>query len=178
VASLLVDVGNTVDHPGSFASLSGATAVAGTPVDMMHADTYTGLWVAAAGGLSGVLPIFIQTSPDTVSGNFTDPTSGLALSVFPIGNRIASGGLFYANSGLYASGNQSPSNNKLDNAPILCSGGIVFASFQRPHRYARLCFSGLALGAEIITAGFIGQKRVTGSGGGFSLSPGSGTVSV
>ena len=116
------------------------------------------------------------------SGTFPDPTSGLPANAFPIGGRIASGGIFWANSGLYLSGASSPAAS-VDAAPIFCSGGVQYASFQRPHRYARIwCTSGNAsLAAVPFHAGFISQKKVTGASGtaaGFSYSPGSGTVNV
>lgn len=175
MASHLVDGANTLDTPLSLVVLSGATVGIGNICDMMHADTYTNLWVAST--FSGILPIFIQTSPSTASGDFTDPTSGLPTTAFPVANRVVSGGIFYANSGLYTSGNRSPFA-PINNAPQFCSGGIALAAFQRPNRYARLIFSGAATPQDSFYAGFIGQKRVTGSGGGTSLLPGSGTVSV
>lgn len=175
-ANLVVDLPNTTDHHSvSIASISGQSTVVGTIVDLLHCNTLTNLYIGQAGGLSGILPIHVQTSDGLTSGSFTDPTSGL--ETLPAG--VASGGIFWCNSGLYGSGNYSPSS-PLNSAPLLCSGGIQFAKFQRPHRYARLmCTSGTAaVAAAAIVGGFIGQKRVTGSGGGSTMSPSSGTVNV
>ena len=173
-ANLIVDLTNTTDFPTSITAVSGATAIIGRIVDLVNADTFCNVWVATPGGVSGELAINIQTSDATTSGSFTDPTSGLIAATMPV--NIASGGIFMANSGLWASGNQSPQSPLADGS-LLCSGGIVFAGFQRPGRYARLNALSGAPNA-VMAAGFITQKRTTGSGGGYSPSPGSGTVSV
>ena len=131
------------------------------------------------------------------SGTFTDPTSGLA--AFP--NNISSGGIWWVNSGLYSvvqGGGLSGTMNVgtfgagIDNIfngmgpnglplsgswPAMGSGGIAFSAFQRPSRFARLnVLSGAA--AVSVIAGFVANLRTTGSGGGFTLSPGSGAVNV
>ena len=170
-ANLIVDLGGTVDTRASIAISGLVDTAVGEIVDLLHADTNCNVFVAG-GVTSGPIQVAIQTSEGLTSGSFTDPTSGLPQ--FPPG--VVSGGLFYANSGLPASGNQSVSS-PVDAAPIFCSGGMQFASFQRPHRYARLVASGLNVTAPVV-AGFISQKRTTGSGGGFTLAPGSGTVNV
>lgn len=176
-ANLVVDLRNTTDRAVSLAVTSGTDTTVGAVVDLLNANTWCNVFVN--GRNSGPLPIFIQTSDSTTSGSFTDPTSGLPTSVFPINGAIVSGGIFWANSGLYASGNSSPAA-PVNNAPLFCSGGTDYAAFQRPHRYARLiCTSGNASLASVpFTAGFVSQKKVTGSGAGFSLLPGSGSVSV
>jgi hypothetical protein len=160
------------------ATISGSDTNVGSIADLLHANTHTQVWVAG-GALSGPLPVFIQTSDVTTSGDFTDPTSGLPVANFPLYGFVVSGGIFYANSGLWGSGNSSP-QGLLNSGPLLCSGGIVFASFQRPHRYARLIITSgnASIGAFIGMAGFIGSKKTTGSGGGFTYAPGSGTVNV
>jgi hypothetical protein len=171
-ASYLVDPAQTLDYPGSISTISGQNTIVGNIVDMLHANTYTGVWVAGLG--SGPIQIQIQTSDDTVSGNYTDPTSGLA--AFPV--NVVSGGIFWANSGLYGSGNYSPAA-PVSGACLLASGGITFCSFQRPQRYARLlAISGNVNIGLTFTAGFIGQKKTVFSGGGFSYSPTSGSVNV
>lgn len=185
MASYLVDLGQTTDFRASVVSLSGQSTAVGDIVDLLHANTLTQVWLTAT-AVSGPLPVLIQTSDATTSGTFTDPTSGLFTTAsvgsqqFTIG--MASGGIFWANSGLYLSGISSPAS-KLDGGALLCSGGIVFAAFQRPHRYARLIVtSGNAtIGNAILAAGFLAQKKLTGSSGtagGYSYSPGSGTPSV
>ncbi len=180
-AGLVIDLGQTCDYRTSLLALvSGQSTNVGVVVDLANADTNCQVWLTNTYGFSGELPLFIQTSDGTASGGFTDPTSGLPAGSFPIGGFVASGGMFWANSGIgWVSGNNGP-NAPADSAPLLASGGIVFTSFQRPHRYARLL---LTSGNASITnflgaAGFLSNKRTTGSGGGFSLQPGSGAVSV
>lgn len=150
---------------------SGSNLVVGEIVDLLQANTYCNVFVAGGAG-SGAIDVWIQTADATTSGSFTDPTSGLAQ--LPV--NIVSGGRLIANSGLWVSGNYSLTA-PVNNAPLFCSGGIFFGAFQRPHQYARLIWnSGPYPNAAI--AGFISQKKVTGSGAGFSFSPGSGTVNV
>ena len=175
-ANLVVDLANTTDYRTSLMIGSGSNTLIGEIVDLLHADTYCNLFVAGgAGGGSGAIQLQVQTSDATTSGSFTDPTSGLASMPGGSGG-IASGGNFYANSGLWSSGNYSYSS-PCSGAPLFCSGGIQFAAFQRPGRYARLLnVSGPYTGA--ITAGFISQKKVTGSGPGYSFSPSSGAINV
>ena len=180
MANTITDLANGTDHHVSLYLISGANDAFGRIVDLLHADNNCNMFVTGFG--SGPLELRVQTSDATTSGTFTDPTSGLPANAFPIGGRIASGGIFWANSGLYLSGASSPAAS-VDAAPIFCSGGVQYASFQRPHRYARIwCTSGNAsLAAVPFHAGFISQKKVTGASGtaaGFSYSPGSGTVNV
>ena len=172
-ANLVVDIGNTTDYRPSIVALgSGSDLTVGVIVDLLHAHGNTNLFVVGNEGGSGAIEIRVQTSDALTSGSFTDPTSGLA----QMPSAFASGGVFFANSGLHVSGNYSLSS-VVDSAPLFCSGGIQFAHFQRPHRYARLINNSGSFPGSI-TAGFIGQKHVTGSGGGFSYSPGSGSVNV
>ena len=165
-ASLLVDARNTLDYRVSVAVGSGSNLIVGEIVDFGNADTYTNVFVAGGAG-SGACEVRIQTSYAFTSGSFTDPTSGLPS--FPAGSSIASGGIFFANSGLLASGNQSV-QSPVNNAPFFCSGGIEFGGFQRPGQYARLLWNSGAF-PNFATAGFVGNKRTTGSGGGYSWSP-------
>ena len=170
-ANLVIDLANTTDYrPSAFVS-SGSNLAVGEIIDLLYADTYTNVFVAG-GPASGQIECRIQTSDSTASGDFTDPTSGLA--AFPV--NVVSGGIFWANSGLWASGIGSISA-PVNNAPLFCSGGIQFAAFQRPHRYARVLLNSGAFLTAIV-AGFVGQKRTTASGAGFSYAPSSGTVSV
>jgi hypothetical protein len=172
-ANLIVDIANGADYRASVMIGSGASFTVGEIVDLLQCDTYCNVFVAGGVGAgSGLIETRIQTSDDTVSGNFTDPTSGLAQ--LPV--NVVSGGVIFANSGLWVSGNYSVTS-PISGAPMFCSGGIFFGAFQRPQRYARLINnSGAFPGA--ITAGFISQKRTTGSGGGYSLAPSSGVVNV
>ncbi|MDO8673658.1 MAG: hypothetical protein Q7O66_19790 [Dehalococcoidia bacterium] len=172
-ANLVVDLGATCDYRTSIVVGSGANLVVGQIIDLAHADTYCNVWVAGGVG-SGVIEMRIQTSDGVTSGSFTDPTSGRASNQLPA--FLASGGVMFANSGLAVSGSQSLSA-PVNTAPLFCSGGIQFGAFIRPHRYARL-ISNSSVFPDAIQAGFISNKRTTGSGGGFTYAPGSGTVNV
>lgn len=153
----------TVSPSGQLCGLSGT--LVGDYIDLKDGNTNCNIWVAGDGAVNSGGPIIgVQTSPDTTSGNFTDPTSGYALSDLP--SWMSSGGLFRCHASGYP-----------DSVANAQSGFIAFGHFVRPHRYARLNFVG---GAYVgpIQAGFITNKRTIGSGGGFSYSPGSGSVSV
>lgn len=174
-ASLVVDLGNTCDFRPSVIVASGSDLTVGNIVDLLGADTNTQVFVAAGPvGGSGIIEVRIQTADVTTSGDFSEPTSGKPAGSF--NTKVTSGGVFFTNSGLYASGYSSPSA-PVDDAPLFCSGGIDFAHFQRPHRYARLILNSGSFPGPII-AGFLGQKLTVGSGGGFTLAPGSGSVNV
>ncbi len=170
-ANLVVDLGATCDYRTSVVIGSGASLTVGEIVDLMHADTYcnVGCWAAAG---SGVIEVRVQTSESTVSGTFTDPSSGLA----GLPSWMASGGTFFFNSGLAVSGASSLSA-PVNNAPLFCSGGVQFGAFQRPHRYARLIWNS-GVFPNFAAVGFVSNKRTIGSGGGFTYSPGSGVVNV
>ena len=172
-ANLIVDLNGTVDARASLVIGSGSNFVVGEIVDLLHADTFTNVWVAGgvAGG-SGVIEVRVQTSDALTSGTFTDPTSGLS----QLPTNFVSGGVLFVNSGLWASGNTSISSPAAS-GPSFGSGGIAFGAFQRPGRYVRLINnSGGWAGA--LTAGVLAQKKTTGSGGGFSFAPSSGVVEV
>jgi hypothetical protein len=171
-ANLVVDLRNTTDYRVSTFQGSGANLIVGEVVDLLHANTYTNVFVVGGAG-SGSVEVRIQTADATTSGSFTDPTSGLVLGQFPVG--IVSGGILVANSGIWSSGNYSVSSPA--SGVLFQSGGVIFGAFQRPHRYARLIQVSSVFPAPVF-AGFIAQKRTTGSGAGFSFSPGSGTVNV
>ena len=165
-ASYLVDLGHTTQADLSIASSQlsgvwpGSGAIVGTFIDMLHANSFTNLVVNTNFSNSGQVRILVQTSDTTASGNFTDPTSGLA--AFP--TDFVSGGLFVINSG---------------GGPAL-SGDIFAAGFQRPHRYVRaLALSGFLFDGGF-SAGFIGQLKNPAVSGfaGFSFLPSSGSPSV
>ena len=175
-ASYLVDLYGTVLMKTSVAVGSGSNLIIGDIVDFLNANTYTNVLIAGgAGGGSGAIEIRIQTSDLLTSGSFTDPTSGLPAGSLP--QNVVSGGIVWANSGLWGSGTAVNPYVPVNNAPVFCSGNFWAGAFQRPHRYARLIInSGPYPGA--VTAGFMGQLRTTTSGGGSSQSPGSGTPSA
>jgi hypothetical protein len=173
-ANLVVDLAATTDYRPSLILGSGGGSAVGEIVDLLNANTYTNVFATLGAG-SGSVSLAIQTSDSTTSGTFTDPTSGLAR----IPQFLCSGGVFVVNSGLWVSGNRSLSA-PVNNAPLACSGAVQFAAFLRPDlagRYARMVvLSGATLGA--LNTGFIGNKKTTGSGGGFTFSPQTGTVNV
>lgn len=170
-ANLVVDVANTCNFQASVMVGSGSNFTVGNIVDMLDANTYCNAWVATAQG-SGQVSVRVQTSDDTTSGSFTDPTSGLGQ--IPIS--FVSGGVLICNSGLPGSG-YSTGTAPVASAPLSCSGDIFFGAFQRPHRYARMILDSGSFPNWII-GGFLSNARVTGSGGGQTQSPGSGSVSV
>lgn len=176
-ANLLIDLNATGDYAISIASATGVGStpasgvIIGAITDMINANTFCNVFVAG-GATSGPLGIQVQCSDTTTSGSFTDPTSGL----LQMPTNFSSGGILWVNSGLWASGNQ-PLSPAVDNAPIFCSGGVMFGAFQRPQRYARLIALSGTFTANVM-AGFISNLKMTGSGGGYSLSPSSGSVSV
>jgi hypothetical protein len=170
-ASFVVDLAATTDYQHSVSVGSGSDLTVGRVVDLLGANSYCNVFVAGHAG-SGVVELRIQTSDAVTSGSFTDPTSGLAA----LPGWLASGGVFFANSGLHVSG-YSSLTAPVNNAPLFCSGGVQFAAFQRPHRYARLILNSGAF-PNWLTAGFISQKKTVGSGGGFTYSPTSGVVNV
>lgn len=170
-ANLVVDLFSTTDCDTSISLGSGASFTVGEIVDLLGANTYCNVFCTAGAG-SGAIELRIQTSDTTASGNFTDPTSGLAQ--LPV--NVVSGGVIFFNSGLWVSGFSSPTSC-VNNAPLFCSGGISFGAFQRPARYARL-INNSGVFPNWFLGGFISNKKVTGSGGGSTLLPSSGTISV
>lgn len=184
-ASYLVDLGNTTGpqfaaSAGSFFAASGANV--SNIVDMLSYNSFTNLAITGIWQYpSGELRVQVQTSDDTVSGNFTDPTSGLT----QMPTSFQSGGIIFLNSG---GGNTTtaPSDftgkggifGSFVSGQCVYSGFVAAAGFQRPGRYARsIVLSG---GFVNLVGGiaFVSQLKTTGSGGGFSLAPGSGSVAV
>ena len=179
MASHLIDLGNTTQAATSIAPdfvLSGSArfpnsgAVIGNGVAMGNANSYCNMVVAGIlGSGDGPLRVRIQTSADDVSGNYTDPTSGMT----NLPTVFQSGGIMWINSGsdggvfgAVVSGQNS------------FSGFVAAGAFVRPHLYARAM---LMSGNATVFHGsvsFISQLRETGSGGGFTFSPGGGTVNV
>ena len=179
-ASLLVDLGQTTyqgvsiqDTPllsGSFVA-TGSGAFVGQPLDLLHMDTFCNLFACGVTH-SGQLRLAVQTAPDTNSGSFTDPTSGLAA----LPTSFQSGGILWINSGGLLNGILGA----VVSGQNVLSGWFAAAGFQRPHRYARVVALAEATSqyAGSLTAGFISQLRTIGSGGGFTFSPTSGVVNV
>lgn len=179
-ASLVVDLGNTtqqgasiVDAPflsgGSIFVASGATV--GQSIFMGNADTFCNLQLTGVSA-SGQLRVQVQCANADVSGQYTDPTSGLAQ--FP--TSFASGGILWINSG----GTGGGVLGAFVSGQALASGYAAAAGFQRtgPFTRALALSEGSAQYAGSLHAVFISNLRTTGSGGGFSYSPGSGSVNV
>lgn len=167
-ASYLVDLGRTTLALPSITAgqvtgvWPGSGAVVGNVCDMLHANTYCNVYVAADASSSGQIRLAIQTSDSTASGTFTEPTSGLQFGDLPQG--VSSGGLYVINSG---------GANAL-------AAGFYSVAFQRPQRYARLvALSGFLLDGGF-QAGFISQHKNPAVSGfaGYSYSPSSGTPNV
>lgn len=171
-ANLVVDLFSTTDRAVSVGVGSGSDLTVGRIIDMLGANTMCQVFATAPLGGSGAIEVRIQTSDLTTSGSFTDPTSGLA----QMPSTVLSGGRVIFNSGLWTSGFSSPVS-PVNNAPLFCSGGADFSAFQRPQRYARLIYVSGPF-PNPIAAGFISNKKTTGSGGGQTQSPGSGVISV
>lgn len=181
-ANLVVDLGNTCQFGNSqfgwsvTSGLSNLVAVAsgtliGTSIDMLHSDTFCNMAITGQ-STSGQLRIQVQCSDSDTSGNYTDPTSGLAQ--FP--TIFQSGGIVWINSGGAGGGIFGAQASGYS----LASGFACSAAFQRPQRYVRanVLSETSQQYAGPLTVQFISQYKTTGSGGGFTLSPTSGTVSV
>ena len=172
-ANLIVDLNGTAQLGASLISGNGVSGqvcglsgvYVGQSIDMLNSDTYCNVFIAGNPALSsGNLIVGVQTADADVSGQYTDPTSGLA----QLPTVFQSGGVIWINSGstggLYQSGGTS--------GAYFNSGFVVAAAFQRIGRYARMVFnSGFYIGT--LQAGFIAQNKTTGSGGGTSMSPAS-----
>lgn len=157
-ASTLIDLGNTAILYPSICPAAGVGAtpasgvIVGGIADLRDSNNFTNLVVGFGPSTSGQFRVLVQTADDTLSGSFTDPTSGL--QVMPTG--FLSGGVFVINSG----------NSQL-------SGGFAAAGFLSPHRYARaLVMSGDQFNAPVV-AGFFKQAKRTGVGPGWTNSPAS-----
>ncbi len=194
-ANLVVDLGGKcASYPsllpvqtqsGAMSPLSGV--LIGVRVDLMQADTFCNLMVAGQNyNGSGGVQLQVQTSDSDTSGNYTDPTSGLPQ--FP--TWFASGGILWLNSGGLLGGtlqgavqNAGTASGTPNSGYFIASGYNVFAGFQRVGRYARINLisgsltSGYAYNGPLV-ASFVTQLRTTGSGGGFSYAPSSGSVNV
>ncbi len=190
MASFLVDLGQTcliqdslvvgpvgagVSPSGQAAGLSGV--VVGMSVDMIDANTFTNLFIGGVSVVptSGPLIVGVQTSDTDVSGNFTDPTSGMASGNWPFPTAFISGGFVVFNSG-----GTGGTFHTFRSGHAIASGFMEAAGFLRPHRYARALFVSGTAGAGgnqyvgQLQVGFVAELRTTGSGGGFAYAPGSG----
>lgn len=181
-ASYLVDLGNTclmdtsigLGGPGSGIIYAASGAVIGDSVDLLQANTFCNVFFAGnAVFTSGLLRLQVQTCATDTSGSYTDPTSGLP--VMP--TSFSSGGLIWLNSG----GTGGGLLGAFVSGQAILSGFAGAAGFQRPtpqNRFARINVLSGDFYAGTLVAGFISQLKTTGSGGGFTFAPGSGTINV
>lgn len=158
-ATTIIDLGGIACTVPSFGPAAGVGStpasgvVIGMVADLRDYHMLTNVCAFFGPSTSGQFRLQVQTSDSTASGTFTDPTSGMAQ--FP--TNLVSGGILIVNSG-----------------NINASGGVFFGGFQRLGRYARInCMSGDQFNAPV-GASFVCQPHRTGSGPGYSMSPGSG----
>lgn len=176
-ASLVVDLGNTcqlelsvgLGGAGSGLIYPCSGAVIGDIVNLNDGHILTNL-VAMGNRVfgSGQVRLQVQCSQTTNSGDFTDPTSGLAS--FP--GAFTSGGI------LTLGANSGGTLGVATSGQNIQSGFFEAQAFQRTGPFARVNVLSGDFFAGVLAVGFVSQRHVTGSGGGFSLSPGSGTVNV
>lgn len=175
-ANLLVDLGNTTQQGVSIMSTTafpGSGAVVGDIVDMIHANTYCNLQIIGkALDASGMLRVVVQTSDSTASGSFTDPTSGMAPNNLP--GIYQSGTVLFINSGGLLNGTLQGGVS----GQYVQSGFAAAQGFIRTGRYVRA----IALSGDFyrgaLSATFISQLKMTGSGAGSTQLPGSGSLNV
>ena len=191
-ANLTVDLGNTTQQGTSLfgwsatSGVSNAVCVAsgtivGQSIDMLHSDTYCNVQITGQ-STSGQLRIQVQTADNDVSGQYTDPTSGLA----QLPGTFQSGGIIWVNSGGAGGG----FFNAFTSGQSIASGFSFTTAFQRPAavpgatigggRFVRalVLSESTAQYAGPLVVNFLGQFRTTGSGGGFTWSPQTGPSTV
>ena len=172
-----VGAGTGPSSSGQACGLSGV--VVGMSVDLLNCDTFTNLLICGVDVVpqSGPLLVGVQTSDTDVSGNFTDPTSGMSpqLANWPFPTVFQSGGMVVLNSG-----GTGGTFTTFRSGHAIASGFFEAAGFLRPHRYARALFVSGTAGAGgnqyvgALQVGFVGQQQTTGSGGGFYTTSGIG----
>ena len=167
MANLLVDLGNTCwmlpGHP-TVTVFPASGAEIGDVLDMIEADTFTNLLLVGKPATnSGQLRVAVQTADTTLSGDFTDPTSGMASGNWPFPTVFESGGILRLNSGGLGEGTLHAGTS----GQYIRSGFTVAGAFIRPHRYVRANLVSGDLYFGTFFSAFVGQKLVTGSGGGY-----------
>jgi hypothetical protein len=183
-ASLLVDLGATTQQfttikpvgAGSGIVYPASGAIIGDIVAMPNANTYCNVQIVGIPVFSsGTVRVQVQTSDDTTSGNFTDPTSGIPADSLP--TWLKSGGIFQINPSTLGSGAGVIQSGGASGNFFL-SGFAVAGAFLRPHTNARANILSGDFFAGSLSVTFISQLRTDGSGGGFTYSPGSGSINV
>lgn len=142
----------------------------GSIVDLTQCNAMCNLYVAGRALGSGPLVVGVQCSDSTTSGSFTDPTSGLS----QLPTWFSSGGFIIIGSGPDPAGVRGSGVS----GSMIQSGFLALAGFQRTGQFARVIVASGFMDVTCPQAGFMSQLRTTGSGGGFSLAPSSGAVSV
>lgn len=177
-AGYVVDLGNGAQMGASIVGtpvLSGALvspcsgAVVGVGLSFNDANSLCNLFVAGVSA-SGQLRVQVQCSDSDTSGTYTDPTSGLA----SLPGAFQSGGILWINSG----GTTGGLLGAQVSGQALASGFVVAQGFQRTGEFVRALLLSGDFAAGPLTVGFVSQKRITGSGAGYSPLPSSGTVNV
>lgn len=178
-ASYLVDLGNTTQlgltiglgGAGSGLVYSASGAVIGQTFYMGNADSVCNVLIAGNEVFgSGQLRVQVQCADTDTSGSYTDPTSGLA----QLPSWMSSGGIFILNSG----GTGNGTIGAFVSGHAIQSGFAEAGFFQRVGLFARANVLSGDFYAGPLTVTLVSQDRTTGSGGGFSYQPGSGTVNV
>lgn len=175
-ATTVVDLGPVVQSTPSINAASGGVwaasgATIGNVVDLINCNNYCNVSILGTAAFgSGQLRVQVQVSDGTTSGSFTDPTSGMV--DFP--TWMKSGGIFTLNSGGLLGGLQ----NTAASGQYIASGFQVFGAFIRNGRYVRANVLSGDFYAGVLGVSFVSQRKVIGSGAGFTYAPGSGTINV
>ena len=166
MANLVIDIGGSCLFDLSNINTSGSTTpssgvLVGRGVDLLNASTLCNAMVSYGTSQSGFIGVQFQESDTDVSGNYVpiQVASGTW-------NWLSGGRLVINSSGIGQSG------------VGIVSGDMAFSAFERRYRYVRSIVESGGLWDAPVNVGFVSQLKVTGSGGGFSYSPGSGTVNV
>lgn len=156
---------------GSGVAYAASGAIIGQSCDLINANAMCNLEIKGCPVFtSGQLRIQVQCSDSDTSGTYTDPTSGL--QTFP--TNFQSGGIVILNSGAVGGGILGAGVS----GQFIQSGFSAYAGFQRPLRFARANLVSGDYYAGTLYVGFVSQQKTTGSGGGQTQSPGSGTPSI
>lgn len=171
-ASTLIDLGGTCQLSQTIAGgattsgviLAASGGTIGQSCFMPYSDNYCNVLITGLPAYaSGQLRIAVQGADNDVSGQYTDPTSGLA--VLP--TWFSSGGILWLNSGGLLGGTIGAAAS----GDYIASGFAEAAAFQRPNAYVRANVVSGDFYAGTLVVNFISQFKTTGSGGGQSQQP-------
>ena len=169
-ANLVVDLGNTTQHETSVVDGSaGSGIVIGNVVDMLPSDTLCNFAITVGNMTSGRVEFAVQESDTLTSGSFAAITVNSGQSFWLSGGRTS----------INSSGLTAAAGGGLMSGVGRVSGNCFIGWFQRNKQYVRAILESGNPQTDTQTAGaFVSQLLQTGSGGGFTLSPSSGAVSV